>query len=125
MNLNKGSDEKVFNRVEFDDPKVGPYEEPFYDALVSAGLKPIPQYPANQYRLDLAIINDGYSLDIEIDGEYYHKEWDGSRCREDFIRDLRLQALGWHVKRFWVYQIRDHREKCVQEVLDLITSIRE
>lgn len=122
MNLNKGSDEKVFNRVEFDDPKVGPYEEPFYDALVSAGLKPIPQYLANQYRLDLAIINDGYSLDIEIDGEYYHKEWDGGRCREDFIRDFRLQALGWHVKRFWVYQIRDHREKCVQEVLDLVNS---
>ncbi len=65
------------------------------------------------------------ALDIEIDGKYYHKEWDGSRCREDFIRDLRLQALGWHVKRFWVYQIRDQQGKCVQEVLDLIKSINK
>ena len=125
MNLDKDSDKKAFHRGEFDDPKVGPWEEPFHDALVASGLKPIPQYPINQYRLDLAIINDGYSLDIEIDGKYYHKEWDGSRCREDFIRDLRLQALGWHVKRFWVYQIRDQRGKCVQEVLDLIKSINK
>jgi len=122
MNLNKDSDKKASHRVQFNDPRVGPYEEPFHDALVSAGLKPIPQYPVNQYRLDLAIVNDGFMLDIEIDGEYYHKEWDGSRCREDFIRDLRLQALGWHVKRFWVYQIRDYRDKCVQEVIGLIRS---
>jgi len=123
MNLDTNSDKKPSHRVEFDDPKVGPWEEPFHDALVAAGLKPIPQYPINQYRLDLAIVNDDYKLDIEIDGEYYHKEWDGSRCREDFIRDLRLQALGWHVKRFWVYQIRDQQERCAQEVLDLIKSI--
>lgn len=123
MNLNKDSDKKP-HRIQFDDPRVGLYEEPFHDALVSAGLKPIPQYPVNQYRLDLAIVNDGYSLDIEIDGEYYHKEWDGSRCREDFIRDLRLQALGWYVKRFWVYQIRDQQKKCVQEVMDLINTIK-
>lgn len=125
MNLNKETEKKVHHRVQFDDSKVGPYEEPFHDALVAAGLKPIPQYPVNQYRLDLALVSDGYKLDIEVDGEYYHKEWDGSRCREDFIRDLRLQALGWHVKRFWVYQIRDQQGKCVREMLDLIKSINK
>ncbi len=123
MNLEKNYDRKFNYREEFNDSRVGPWEEPFYKALVEAGLKPIPQYPVNQYRLDLALIKNGSYLDIEIDGEYYHKEWDGSRCRNDFIRDLRLQALGWHVKRFWVYQIRDQQGKCVQEVLDWIKHI--
>jgi very-short-patch-repair endonuclease len=111
-------------RVEFGGPEVGYWERPFYEALVDAGLKPIPQYVENQYRLDLAVIEGDIRIDIEIDGELYHKEWDGTRCRRDVIRDLRVTALGWVVKRFWVYRIRDEMSACVEEVLALLESLR-
>lgn len=102
------------------DPRVGYWERPFYDALVAAGLKPMPQYKAGQYVLDLAIKRAGLMLDVEVDGELYHKEWDGGRSRHDVIRDLRLAALGWTVKRFWSYQLRDDMQQCVDDVMELI-----
>ncbi|MBI2504460.1 MAG: AAA family ATPase [Candidatus Latescibacteria bacterium] len=104
---------------------VGHWEQPFYEALVRAGLRPIPQFPAYQYRLDLAIVEDGIQLDIEVDGELYHREWDSSRARSDLLRDLRLQALGWTVKRFWVYRLRQDMEACVAEVVRLVERLSE
>ncbi|RLE37772.1 hypothetical protein DRJ17_05855 [Candidatus Woesearchaeota archaeon] len=101
---------------------IGYWERPFYEALLKAGIKPMPQYREHQYKLDFAIKEGDFWLDIEIDGELYHKEWDGSRCRRDVIRDLRLTALGWRVKRFWVYQVRDDMDACVQEVVSLIVN---
>jgi len=109
----------VPHRKIFDDSSVGPFEEPLYKALVEAGLKPIPQYQEHQYRLDLALPECNPPVDIEVDGELFHKEWDGTRCREDVIRDLRLTALGWRVQRFWVYQVRDEMDSCVKKVLKL------
>lgn len=103
---------------------VGHWERPFYEALFRAGLRPIPQFPLHQYRLDLAVVEDGIQLDIEVDGEFYHREWDGTRARSDVLRDLRLQALGWTVKRFWVYRLRQDLEACVAEVLRLVECIR-
>ena len=108
----------VPHRKVFNDSSVGPFEEPLYKALVEAGLKPIPQYQEHQYRLDLALPECNPPLDIEVDGELYHKDWDGTRCRRDVIRDLRLSALGWRVKRFWVYQVRDDMASCVREILE-------
>jgi len=103
-----------------EDPNVGYWEKPFYESLLRTGLKPMPQYHVNQYVLDFAIKKKDLLLDIEIDGEHYHKELDGTRCRRDVIRDLRLTALGWQVKRFWVYQIRDEMDDCVREILTII-----
>ena len=120
----EGREQASRQRVEFDDPRVGKWERPFYEALVHVGLKPIPQYAEHQYLLDLAIVDDDLRLDIEIDGELYHKEWDGTRCRRDVIRDLRLTALGWRVKRFWVYRIRDDMRSCVQEIVEIVEKVR-
>jgi len=97
---------------------VGPWELPLKEALEAAGLRPIPQYVVHQYKLDLALLRDGAKLDVEVDGEFFHKDWDGLRCRDDVVRDRRLRALGWHVKRIWVYQLRDDLASCVAEVLD-------
>ncbi len=105
-------------------PSIGFWERPFFEALVKAGIKPIPQYRVHQYRLDFAIIQDGMMLDIEVDGEHYHRDLDGFRCREDVIRDWRLTTLGWKVKRFWVYEIRDDMPHCVREIQDTITRLR-
>ena len=88
-----------------------------YSALFYAGIQTNPQYPVDKYKLDLAIILDnGKMLDIEIDGEMYHRNWNGELCYRDQLRNQRLFELGWDVKRFWVYQIRDEIPKCIEQI---------
>ena len=97
------------------DERVGPWERPLYDALVANGLKPMPQFPVNQYRLDLAIVSGDTRIDIEADGESTHLD-----VRIDAERDTRLENLGWRVVRFWNHQIRDDVDYCVRTVLELV-----
>ena len=118
--LGRESVEPTDRRFDPDDPRVGYWEGPFFEALKKAGLNPISQYPVNQYRLDFAIIYGDTHLDVEVDGELYHKEWDGARCKADIIRDIRLSALGWQIKRFWVYRVRDEMDECVNEVISAL-----
>lgn len=95
---------------------VSPWEHVLYKALYSAGIRPIPQYSVEQCLLDLAIVAGDRRLNVEVDGEYYHRNWDGELCRRDQIRNQRLIELGWDVMRFWVYQVRDDRATCVDRV---------
>ncbi len=95
---------------------VSEWERLFYTALYDAGVDTIPQYPVDKYKLDLAIVKNRKKLDIEIDGELYHRSWNGELCYRDQLRNQRLFELGWDVKRFWVYQIRDELEKCIDEI---------
>ena len=101
-------------------PTVGHWERPFYEALIEAGLKPMHQYAEGQYHLDFAFVTEAMKLNVEVDGERYHREWDGSRSREDLMRDHRLMGMGWQIKRFWVYELRDDMERCVEEVNALV-----
>jgi very-short-patch-repair endonuclease len=98
---------------------VSDWEKILYAALVDAGLRPIPQYDIDQYILDLAVIGEhGRKLDIEVDGERYHRDWGGELMRRDQLRNLRLIEMGWDVMRFWVYQVRDDLHGCVERVLE-------
>lgn len=99
-----------------------PWEKTFHDALLQEGIKTLPQYSFQQYRLDLAILNDGKRLDLEIDGEHWHRELDGSRLKADLKRDRHLTINGWTVKRFWVYQLKNSMTNCVNEVKRLLTT---
>ena len=94
-----------------------PWERKLYDALKSAGLDPTPQYPLAGRRLDLAIINGDVRLDVEVDGDTYHRDPDGFRKVSDYWRDHVIRSLGWRVRRFWVYQLREDMEACVERVL--------
>lgn len=96
--------------------KVSDWERMLYRALYQAGVKTIPQYPMEKYFLDLALVEGERRLDIEVDGEWYHREWTGELCRRDQLRNQRLFELGWDVMRFWVYEIRDDLEGCVKRV---------
>ena len=97
--------------------RVSDWERKFYKALFSAGHRPIPQYSVDQYDLDFALFaGQDRRLDIEVDGERYHRDWDGELCRRDQIRNQRLMELGWDVMRFWVYEIRDDLYNCVSRV---------
>ena len=101
-------------------PNVGALEKLFFEALCDAGLKPMHQYAEGQYRLDFAFVTENTKLNVEVDGALYHREWDGSRSRNDLMRDHRLIGMGWQIKRFWVYELRDDIERCVDEVKELL-----
>lgn len=97
--------------------KVSEWEHILYKALYKKGIKAIPQYNVDKYTLDFALFDETdkeRQLNIEVDGERYHKNWTGELCRRDQIRNHRLIELGWDIKRFWVYQIRDELQKCVK-----------
>ena len=100
--------------------QVSDWERLFYTALFDQGIRTIPQYPVDKYKLDLAIVKEERKLDIEVDGEMYHKDWNGELCYRDQLRNQRLFELGWDVKRFWVYQIRDNLQECINQVRDWI-----
>ncbi len=96
---------------------VSEWERLFYQVAYAADIRMIPQYPVEKYLLDFAVIIGNRRLNIEIDGERYHRNWDGELCRRDQIRNQRLMELGWDVMRFWVYQVRDDLEQCIARVL--------
>jgi superfamily I DNA and/or RNA helicase/very-short-patch-repair endonuclease len=104
-------------------PHESPWEKILYDALVGAGLNPIPQLPVSSRRLDLALIRKEPSLkiDIEVDGDC-HRNPDGSRKIDDIWRDIQLQGLGWKIMRFWVYQLREDLDGCVQKIINTWSS---
>jgi very-short-patch-repair endonuclease len=96
--------------------RVSDWERILYRALYAAGLRPIPQFSVEQYDLDLAIVVGERRLDIEVDGERYHRSWTGELCLRDQLRNMRLIELGWEVRRFWVYEVRDQLGECVEWV---------
>jgi very-short-patch-repair endonuclease len=95
---------------------VSDWEKIFYEALYKEGIRTLPQYQVEQYAFDLALVTDNKKLDIEIDGERYHRNWDGELCVRDQLRNKRMIELGWDVMRFWVYEIRDDLDGSVDRV---------
>lgn len=102
--------------------QVSEWEHIFYRALYAAGVRPIPQFTVEQYDLDFAVIVGNRRLDIEVDGERYHRSWTGELCLRDQLRNQRLIELGWEVRRFWVYEVRDRLEECVKVVTRWVDS---
>jgi very-short-patch-repair endonuclease len=94
-----------------------PWEEKLYDALKAASIKCVPQFRIAGRRLDLAWFDgSGKKLDIEVDGDRYHRDANGMRKMDDLWRDHQLRALGWDVLRFWVYELREDMNGCVERV---------
>ncbi len=102
--------------------RVSEWERFFYGILYRNGIRPVPQYSVEKYLLDFAVLDGERQLNIEIDGERYHRNWDGELCRRDQIRNQRLMELGWDILRFWVYQIRDDLDRCVARVQEWTKS---
>jgi very-short-patch-repair endonuclease len=96
--------------------RVSDWERILYSALYEAGLRPIPQYEVEHYAIDLALLDGQRRLAIEVDGERYHRAWDGELCHRDQLRNMRLIELGWDVMRFWVYEVRDDLPRVVERV---------
>lgn len=101
-------------------PHESPWEEILYKALVAKGVDPIPQYPVSGRRLDMALVGNNEphkKIDIEVDGDRYHRNRDGTRKKDDIWRDIQLQGMGWIVMRFWVYQLREDIDGCVDKIV--------
>ncbi|CAO3356275.1 AAA domain-containing protein [Azospirillum palustre] len=94
-----------------------PWEKRFHDALRARGIATVPQFPVAGRRLDLAIVDGGRMIDVEVDGDRWHRDIDGNRKQSDYFRDLQLRSLGWKVLRFWVYDLREDMEGCVERVV--------
>ena len=103
--------------------RVSEWEHVLYRALYVAGVRPIPQYSVEQYDLDFAVIIGECRLNIEVDGERYHRGWTGELCLRDQLRNQRLIELGWEVRRFWVYEVRDRLAECVETVVKWVQSV--
>jgi very-short-patch-repair endonuclease len=79
----------------------------------------VPQYSIAGRFLDLAVLSPK-KIDIEVDGESVHRTAGGGRKDDDYWRDLQLQSLGWRVRRFWVYELREDLSRCTQSIVDLL-----
>jgi very-short-patch-repair endonuclease len=102
---------------EVDNPEqVSDYERTFYTQMYLEGIKTLPQFRVEKYVLDFAIVDGDRKLNIEVDGEKYHRNWNGELCRRDQMRNQRMYELGWDVERFWVYEIRDDLESCIKRI---------
>jgi very-short-patch-repair endonuclease len=104
------------------------WEERFYmKALKPSGLPVVSQYPLGPYKFDFALIrkNKNRKLDIEIDGEAFHKDASGNRLRRDIDRDIYVKAQdgrSWDVMRFWVYELREDMDGCLKQIQQWMNS---
>lgn len=100
---------------------IGPVWEPLLAKKLSeSGIEYVPQYYSSGYYLDFAIFHNDQKIDIEVDGETYHRDEDGALRQEDLLRDKVLKADGWRVQRFWVYELREDMEKCLNKIKSLM-----
>ena len=89
------------------------WERRLFEAMRKRGLDPLPQYPVAGRYLDFAVDPEGRRLDVEVDGRRWHADPDGNRKLSDRLRDRALITLGWKVRRFWVHELADNMENCV------------
>ncbi len=94
-----------------------PWEETLFNALKARGIDSIPQFPLAGRRLDLAVLGPRCKLDVEVDGDRYHRDPSGRRNSSDLWRDHQIRGLGWQVKRYWVYQLREDLNGCVDDII--------
>ncbi|NRP45932.1 ATP-dependent RecD-like DNA helicase [Aliiroseovarius sp. xm-v-225] len=86
-------------------------------ALERRGVPFTPQYAIAGRRLDFALFGtSGIKLDLEVDGRLYHQDTDGNRKLDDHWRDHQMKSLGWKVRRFWVDELKQDLEGCIDLV---------
>ena len=99
---------------------VSDWEKKLYTALFDKGIYTRPQYAIDKYRIDLALIDNGKRLAIEVgDDEEYNSE----QSYAIHLRNARLIEMGWDVIRFMPYQVKDDLEWCVNTVQSRIAKL--
>ncbi len=86
-------------------------------ALRARGHDPTPQYPIAGRCLDFALFGKGeVKLGLEVDGWRWHMDPDDRRRIDDMRRDYQLKSMGWRVRRFWVHELEQDMERCLDQV---------
>lgn len=92
------------------------WERRLYTAMQARGLEPHPQYPLGTRYLDFALFAGKVRLDVEVDGLRWHTDVTGNRKTADRLRDKEVIARGWKVLRFWVHELADDMEGCLDNI---------
>jgi very-short-patch-repair endonuclease len=92
------------------------WERRLHTSMIGRGLDPIPQYPVGTRFLDFALEPNGTKLDVEVDGQRWHLDAAGNRKVSDRQRDMELRARGWKVLRFWVHELANDMEGCLDRI---------
>lgn len=85
-------------------------------AMRARGLEPFPQFPVGTRYLDFALDPRGVKLDVEVDGRRWHTDAAGNRKTADQLRDAEMRSRGWKVLRFWVHQLAEDMEGCLDRI---------
>lgn len=105
----------VFEKLGYESP----YEMEIGEALKQLGYSPKVQLSVGKRRLDLALVDENRKLDIEIDGETYHRDAKlGIRKVDDFIRDKEIMLHNFAVIRIWCSEIRQNKEACINKIIN-------
>lgn len=101
-------------------PRLGLYDSLWERRLAEAmrvrGLQPVPQFPVGTRYLDFALEANGRKIDVEVDGRRWHTDASGNRKVADILRDREMRQRGWKVLRFWVHELADDMEGCVDRI---------
>ena len=92
---------------------VSDWERKLYSTLYDKGIKTIPQYAVDKYRVDLVCIEKGNKLAIEV-GE--DEEFNSEQSYAIHLKNVRLIEMGWDLVRLMPYQVKDDLEGCVKIV---------
>ena len=98
---------------------VSDWEKKLYTALYDNGVKTRPQFALDKYNIDLALIENGSKLAIEV-GE--DEEYNSEQSYVIHLMNYKLIEMGWDVIRFMPYQVKDDLEWCVKTVQTRITK---
>ena len=107
----------------FDD---SPLEDILWEELKRRDIQAERQWPVVmgtiKYQLDFAFFCKQGKLDVETDGDSWHK--DLSRIASDNRRNNDVESLGWHVLRFNTNQVEEQcSEYCIPRILDTLNTL--
>lgn len=92
------------------------WERRLFTAMQARGLEPHPQHPLGTRYLDFALFAGETKVDVEVDGVRWHTDVAGNRKTADRLRDKEVIGRGWKVLRFWVHQLAEDMEACLDNI---------
>ena len=88
------------------------------EELEKRNINYVYQYPVNGFFLDFAIIENDLKIDVECDGEYYHRNKE-----KDYTRDCKMENIGWEIIRLKEKDIINCPELCIDKIEGVLKGV--